>query len=490
MEGLTGQADPGVRFLAGLGQSRRWLTVRILREQGELALAWAGLVSAPSATVSSPRVSIPFRLSGRAGLQQTLRGLLLLLGSVRGSGAGLEQAGPGTGGKFEATQVGLIWDPLGGAVRDWITGDQTGSGAGGRFEITQVGLIWDPLGGAIGDWITGDHTGSGTGFEAAHVDLIWDSLGGAIRDWITGDHTGSGTGFEATHVDLIWDPLGGAIRDWITGDYTGSGTGDRFDVTQVGLIWDPLGGAIRNWITGDHTGSGTGDPRPGLLVPTGPGARLGVVGPSGRRVPGARVLPLRAAPQAGVLRVASEPVRFGRSRARSSGDRGLGRSIAAEALLEAGGSLGLTGGLQAGENAVHPAGRSGQPHPGHLLLSLLMDLVHLEGKHTPGLLKLGFASFPVHSEQPVLGSFIHVQIFDEFTGLQPQILIFIHVDYSPPPKNKILTVANQAGRKQKLKLTPNERSSSVRTPVGEVEDFILTLTPSQKSVLQLGVLLC
>lgn len=58
---------------------------------------------------------------------------------------------------------------------------------------------------------------------------------------------------------------------------------------------------------------------------------------------------------------------------------------------------------------------------GYLLLLLLdVDFRHLGGKHSPGLLEVGIIpSIPLHSEQPVSGRLVHVQILDEFTRFQP-----------------------------------------------------------------------
>lgn len=63
-----------------------------------------------------------------------------------------------------------------------------------------------------------------------------------------------------------------------------------------------------------------------------------------------------------------------------------------------------------------------------LLLLLEVDFGHLGGKHSACFLKLRIvAGTLVHSEESILGGLIHVQVLNEFTGLQAQVVVLIHV---------------------------------------------------------------
>ena len=57
-----------------------------------------------------------------------------------------------------------------------------------------------------------------------------------------------------------------------------------------------------------------------------------------------------------------------------------------------------------------------------------VDFGHLGGKHPACFLKLRVVACTlVHSEESILGGLIHVQVLNEFTGLQAQVVILIHV---------------------------------------------------------------
>lgn len=110
---------------------------------------------------------------------------------------------------------------------------------------------------------------------------------------------------------------------------------------------------------------------------------------------------------------------------------GLGSKLPTEAILKPGAIKGGHSIRITSHWATAPIHSDSSPlliaHQQHLLLPLLVNPVHFGGKHPTGLLKLGLARLLVHPEQSILGCFIHVQVLDEFAGLQPQILILIHV---------------------------------------------------------------
>uniref|UniRef100_A0A0E9QCR4 Uncharacterized protein n=1 Tax=Anguilla anguilla TaxID=7936 RepID=A0A0E9QCR4_ANGAN len=56
-----------------------------------------------------------------------------------------------------------------------------------------------------------------------------------------------------------------------------------------------------------------------------------------------------------------------------------------------------------------------------------MDFRHFRCKHSSGFFKIRIiAGVSFHSEQPVLGCLVHIEIFNKFTRLQSQIVVFIH----------------------------------------------------------------
>ena len=85
-----------------------------------------------------------------------------------------------------------------------------------------------------------------------------------------------------------------------------------------------------------------------------------------------------------------------------------------------------------GNSVVTPIHSHGQAVFRHFLLLLLhVDFIHFGGEDFSGFFKVRVVPrVSPHSEQPVSRRLVHVQVFNEFTRLKTQIVVFIHFEVS------------------------------------------------------------
>lgn len=118
----------------------------------------------------------------------------------------------------------------------------------------------------------------------------------------------------------------------------------------------------------------------------------------------------------------------GRPRTRCRGsERGLGSTIRGQLVAHSGIPSDLWAwGAPAVDRTSAPPGQGLLLQK--LLLLLAVDLGHLGGKHPACFFKLRVVACPlVHSEKSILGGLVHVQVLNEFAGLQAQVAVLIHV---------------------------------------------------------------